>query len=142
MSMHHDRGVEARSKARGHLGRLSSKTTFLDALVVPELAAACARSLDYHMDGPGAGLRKLRLLSQGVRAAVQPDVQGYTLKLGDAPGIYKASPDNLDLSTFLNRCGLIRLRIMIPTLDTENTSAGKRLPGSWANLTRSYRPAE
>lgn len=107
--------------ARGHLEPSSSNTTFLDALVVPELAADCARSLDRHMDGPGAGLKKLRLLSKGVRAIVQSIVQGYTLKLGDAPGLFKAAPDDPKVAAFLNRYGLLRLRIMIPNLDAGGT---------------------
>lgn len=101
------------------LQKSASHTTFLDALGVPDLVLACARALESrrHMDRPGSGLCKLRLTSKGVRTAVQAAgaVQGYTLKLGEAAGLHRSTPDDLKLASFLNSSGLLRLRVAMCT---------------------------
>lgn len=104
-------------KATAHEGAVSfSNTTFLQALIVPELAKACAYVLerDQEPPAPGYGLKQLRLLSEGGRAAVQKAVQTYTLDLEDSRAL-----DISKLAAFLNSSQLLRLNIKIPSLPTE-----------------------
>lgn len=96
----------------------SSNTTFLDALEeVPGLALACCSTLDSDRYGYGAGsgLKRLRCVSQGVRAAIQKYVQGYTFKLGDRES-FASALDNPQMLAFLNRSQLLRLKISVPPL--------------------------
>lgn len=111
-------GLTAASReATAHQGALSfSNTTFIQALIVPELAKACGYMLERNQEPhtPGYGLKQLRLLSQGGRAAVQNAVQAYTLNLEDSRAL-----DIPKLAAFLNSYKLLRLNITIPALAKE-----------------------
>lgn len=104
----------------------SSNATFLDALIVPDLALACAHALDRngYRDSPGDGLKKLRLLSQCVREAAQRSVQGFTLLLGD-----EAQLNTPRLVEFLRHSQLLALRVnAVPPVKRAAGMAGSK-PG-------------
>lgn len=84
----------------------SSETSFLDALIVPDLAQICGRALDSGWNGAGTGLKKLRLLSHGVKDAAQKAVQGFALELGG-----ESQLDTPRLLEFLKHSRLLSLRI-------------------------------
>lgn len=85
---------------------------FPAALLVPHLAQACVRALDENdSDAPGSSLKKLRLVSRGVKEVLQRRVSGYTLKLGA-----EHQARSLACVTFLRSVRLLSLTVVFPTL--------------------------
>lgn len=89
---------------------LSSRTTFLEALIVPDLVQACIRVLDLqrYRTVPGRGLKKLRLICQGARDAVWQEVQGFDFRprIGDKQQLHAAR-----MVEFFRHSNLLRLQI-------------------------------
>lgn len=104
-------GTKAAAAAAG----TRSTTPFLDALmVVPDLALTCSSILDSdrHALGPGSGLKRLRLLSQGFKAAIHKAVHGFKLELNFKEPVASAI-DYPRMLAFLKGVQLLRLRIIV-----------------------------
>lgn len=85
---------------------------FPAALLVPHLAQACIRALDENdSDAPGSSLKKLRLVSRGVKEVLQRRVSGYTLTLGA-----EHQAHSLACMAFLRSVRLLSLIVVFPTL--------------------------
>lgn len=98
----------------------ASMNTFVDALTVPDLVEACcvAMKIDWGKQGggPGSGLKQLRLISQGVRAAIHSAAQGYKFSLeSEAQKYAESGLDDPTKNAFINSLQLLRLELAIPT---------------------------
>lgn len=124
----------------------SSRTTFLDALVVPDLVKACCRDLatedideTYGLTDMGVSLKDMHLTCRGFREMVHEAVQGYSLHLKYSDAVHQQStststlqlphidaddqpgcvlPDE-KLATFLIKSNLRILRIKLPRLTSD-----------------------
>lgn len=84
----------------------------MDALMVPQLAQACCDP-KFWVGDPNHDLKRLRLVSKGMREVLQRVLHSYTLQLGD-----KTQLGNHKVAKFLRSINLLRLKVVFPKLPT------------------------
>lgn len=92
-----------------------SLSGFVEAIiVVPELGTACCKVVE---------LRKMRLISRGVKDALYRSVQGYALKLGSEHGPFPPA-----LTAFFSSCRLQWLQVYVPDISGDHSEINATQP--------------
>lgn len=85
-----------------------SRTTFADALSVPQLAQECSEVVKLHGYRKSTGVKVLREVSKQISAVMLADVRGYTLQLEESE-----QPELLEAAGLLQHTQLSRLRVKV-----------------------------